>query len=240
MSIRVPAGPVTQAVRAQYVSLATQGVAVTVWAVGSGQPATPSVVAGLTSGAGSCSAITAGAFTCTLAIPSPIGSDNFLVTTYDQAPAAGIPQGNVLSTNTLQATIVQNAANLLQLALDGQPATVTVTPLSAAVPLGYLANVSLTVMAKDADGNIIIGPGSYTAPIVLTIGNDPNQTLSLGTSSFASPATTSVTLSYDGGTIPGVATITASTTGAPSAVLLLQAIQGVAVPIGVPTANPIL
>jgi hypothetical protein len=169
-----------------------------------------------------------------------LGVENFLVTTYDQPPLNGQPQGNVLSANTIQATIVLNNANQLLLALNGVPASLVVTPAVSFLPLGAHANLAFSVTALDADGDTIIGPGTYAAPIELAIADDPNTTLALSATTLTSPASTNVTLLYNGGAIPGAATITATTAGATSALLSVQAIQGLGVPVTVPSATPIL
>ncbi len=241
VSIRVPAGTGTQAARRpQYVSAATAGVAVTEWPNGTQQPDTPTAVVALAAGTPPCTAVTAGAITCNLTLPAVLGVENFLVTTYDQPPLNGQPQGNVLSANTIQATIVLNNANQLLLALNGVPASLVVTPAVSFLPLGAHANLAFSVTALDADGDTIIGPGTYAAPIELAIADDPNTTLALSATTLTSPASTNVTLLYNGGAIPGAATITATTAGATSALLSVQAIQGLGVPVTVPAATPIL
>lgn len=156
-----------------------------------------------------------GSSTCTVSVPAPIGADTFVVTTYDQAPSGLVPQGNILSTNTLPFTVVYGQVNtLLGLTLNGVPQQIELTPPGFLLPPNITSTFTFNVNATDADGDYIVGPGNYTNPITLTLANDPNHTLALSTASISSPATTAVTVTYNGGTLPGTATIVGSASGA--------------------------
>lgn len=216
VSIHIPARvPQEQARKPAYVSPSTQGIAITVYPATATPPPLPTTVASLAPGSPACAGNADGSSTCTVTVQAPIGNDDFIVTTYDQPPAGVTPQGNVLSTDAISFTVVYGQTNtVVGLVLNGVPASIVLSPPNFLVPAGLTRTFTFNVDALDADGNYIIGPGNYTNPIALTIAGDPNGTLSLSTNTIDGPATTTVTGTYNGGTLPGTATITATATGA--------------------------
>ena len=222
VTIRVPAAPAAQSARPKYISPSTLGVAITVYGALGTPPPGPTMLADLSSGSPLCTNNPDTSRTCALAVLAPIGNDNFTVTTYDQTPLGSTPRGNILSTVTLQFVIVAGQTNTIPLTLSGVPATIVLSPIGFVVPPNQANTFTFNVNVKDADGNVIIGPGNYTQPIVLAVTGDPNHTLSLSTYSLSSPATSSVTATYNGGSLPGTATITGSAAGATSGTTTLQ------------------
>ena len=227
VSINIAAGAGAQGVRPKYVSPSTLGVAITIYGALATPPPGPTTVANLSTGSSLCTSNPDGSRTCTVSVLAPIGNDNFIVTTYDQPPLGTAPQGNILSTTTLQFVIVAGQTNTVPLTLNGVPATIVLSPPGFLVPPNQTNTFAFNVNAKDAAGNYIIGPGNYTQPIALAITNDPSHTISLSTTSIASPATTSVTGTYNGGSLPGIATITGSATGASSGTTTVQSSSAV-------------
>ena len=126
-------------------------------------------------------------------------------------------------------TVVLGAANTVSATLNGVVASATISLQNPAPNAGVPATVGITVAARDADGNIITGPGDYSVPIRLAINDSTNSgTLSLSrttvtdstpVSCSASPPVYSACLTYSGGTLnsglPGgpTATVIASGTG---------------------------
>jgi streptogramin lyase len=97
---------------------------------------------------------------CTISVNASVGTDSFLVKTYDQPNAAG----NVLSSGTVQGTVVSGHANSFPLTLDGAVASIALIPADAYPKVA--GSTTITAQAKDAGGNTIIG--TYDAPIALT------------------------------------------------------------------------
>jgi len=147
----------------------------------------------------------------TLTIVAPVGNDTFAFQTYDETNG----QGNVLGRASVTENIVDGAANVVSAVINGIPASLTIG-LEVVRPLaGTSMFIPVFVSALDADGNVIVGPGYYAAPINLAI-NDPTNTgtLSLSATSLQGPASTA-TVYYNGGTLVS-ASVVASMTGVPS------------------------
>lgn len=240
VTIRVPAASAPQSVRPKYVSPSTLGVAITIYGALATPPPAPTTVANLSSGSPLCTNSPDGSRTCAVTVLAPIGNDNFIVTTYDQPPSGSTPQGSILSTVTLQFVIVAGQTNTVPLTLNGVPATIVLSPSGFLAPPNQTNTFTFTVNAKDADGNYIISPGNYTQPVTLAITGDPNHTLSLSAYSITSPATTRVTATYNGGSLPGTATITGSATGAAGGTTTFQSNAAVAtVTVTIPGFNSV-
>ena len=151
--------------------------------------------------------------TSTLVIDAPLGSDTFTFQTYDEQNG----QGNVLSRASVTKTILNDVANTVSATLNGVIASISVSLSNPSPNAGAPATVNVNVAGLDADGNTIVGPGDYSTPIHLAI-NDPSNsgTLSLSTNTVATPGTT-VTLTYNGGTLSAAAII-ASASGVANAI----------------------
>ena len=161
----------------------------------------------------------------TIVIDAPVGTDTFVFQTYDEQNG----QGNVLSRASVTQTIVLGAQNTVSAVLNGVVASVSISLSNPAPNAGVPATVGVTVSARDADGNVISGPGDYSVPIRLAINDSTNSgTLSLSrntvtdstpVSCAASPPVYAACLTYNGGTLnsglPGgpTASVGASGTG---------------------------
>ena len=151
----------------------------------------------------------------TLVLNASVGYDTFTFTTWDAANG----QGNELSQVTVSQTIVSGAANSVSAVLNGIVRAFALNLSNAAPNAGVPAAVTVSIAAQDADGNVIVGPGQYTQPFVISV-NDPTNsgTLSLSSTVINGPGNT-VTLNYNGGTLnsglPGgpVAQVLASSNG---------------------------
>jgi hypothetical protein len=197
-------------VRPQYVSPATQGMTVAI-----AGPAAINTVVSLTPGSNGCSNGLAGT-TCqfTVALPPCVSTDCYLATivTYDAVScvfsSCAIPPGahELSAAENVPFTIVAGENNVTNLTLDGIPATIDVTPLQPGYISGDAQHLQLwgaapqrlAVVALDADGNVIVGPGSP------------------GVSAASSSATLNVTPPVKAS--PNTIVLTAATTGSPPTV----------------------
>jgi PQQ-like domain len=180
--------PVKSAIsRPQYVSPSTQSVSIS---VNGGTP----VVANLSPTSSGCASVSGGT-QCTVPMTAPLGSDTFAVSTFDGTNATG----NELSTASVTQTIVAGQANTVNVTLDGVVAGIALALQSTPPPEGSAATVGISVMAKDADGNTIVGPGSYENAISLADA-DTSGTTKLSTTTVSAPSA-AVTLSYSGGAL---------------------------------------
>ena len=137
---------------------------------------------------------------------NPGRNQTFTVTAYDATGG----KGSVLSTGSVTQSIATGQQNFLLITLSGVVASVTIGLQNANPPAGTAAALSVIVMAKDADGNTIVGPGNYNASISLT-DSDAGGIASLSTTKVDGPGTT-VTLSYSGKSLTS-ATIGATVSG---------------------------
>jgi hypothetical protein len=196
----------------KFISASTQSMTVSLVANGK---TTLLTTANLTPSSPGCSVGSGGATQCTVSFLTSAGSDTFQMNMYDQANG----KGNLLSTGqTPVENIVAGQANTVDVTLDGVPASLSVVLGQGTLPVGTASSTSLTVVAEDADNNVIVGPGGFSSAIALAITGDTYSTLSVsygqGQTSITSPGQT-VTLNYNGATNVG-SIITASTTGASS------------------------
>lgn len=146
------------------------------------------------------------------------------IATYDQAPVGGaIPSGaKVLSAATnLPLKIVAGKANSAHLVLAGVPASFSIVLPSATIGTAFSSPQAITVVAKDADGNVIVG--SYDAAVTLSDGDNSGHT-SVTTSGPDHPPTSELlsssdtaALAYDGSNANVTATIRAVAGGATAA-----------------------
>lgn len=151
----------------------------------------------------------------TLAAPGK--NETIAVDTYD----GGSASGNVLSEAAVLKTIAANKANSISLTLNGVPATISLHLSNVNPTQGAASTLTLTVTAKDADGNVIIGPGSFAHAISLH--DSAASVATLSASSVTSPAAAVVTVHYTGAV--GNATFTASATGVTNATATLVSVK---------------
>lgn len=162
--------------------------------------------------------------TCTITLRLLVGSYTAAISTYDEAPVSGtIPGGaNLLSrASNLPLTIQLGVANSANFTLDGVVASLAVS----GVPSGTLGTAfgspqALTVVAKDAHGNIITG--TYDNPVTLS-DSDVSGHSTVATSGGDSPPTgqllsssDAATFDYDGTPAFASAIVTAAASGATS------------------------
>ncbi|HEX3464405.1 MAG TPA: hypothetical protein VHS78_10200 [Candidatus Elarobacter sp.] len=140
--------------------------------------------------------------TCTFDVQVPTGNDTLVVQALN---AAGKP----LATATVQQAI--SGTTVVPVTLLGVPANAIVTLASNTAPAGTLTAIPITLTAKDADGNTIIG--TYATPVTLT--NDDKSGHTTISPNPVVSSSTAVALNYDGGA--SNARISASFTGAASA-----------------------
>lgn len=200
--IVVPARTSARARSPLYVSASTRSASIAV-APSGGNAGTPVVV--------DCTTVCAGQ------VAAPVGSDTFAVDLYDQPGGAG----KLLSTGSLTQTIVADQANVVNVTFNGVVAAVSVTLVPSSVPAGAAATIAVNLMVKDADGNTIVGPGSYVnaqgQPVTVTLSDsDTSGATKLSATTFTAPPAAAITLSYNGASIASPR-ITAAFTGGTSA-----------------------
>jgi hypothetical protein len=203
-AITVPNATANSASRAvKYVSPSTQSVAISL----KGQTV-PLATVNLSATSPGCAATPSGT-ACTVSASAPAGSDMFVITAFSGPNGTG----QQLSTANVPATITASATTRVPLTLNGTVATVAVILGSSSVQVGSPASVAVTVVAYDAQNNVIVGPGNFSTPVTLA-DTDPSGATSLSTTTVAAPGT-SVSLNYTGNSMT-TATITpsiGSTTG---------------------------
>ncbi|HTU80885.1 MAG TPA: hypothetical protein VMF61_02085 [Candidatus Acidoferrales bacterium] len=131
-----------------------------------------------------------------LTVNAPVGIDTFLIQSYDEQNGLG----NVVSLAYVTQNIIAGQSNQVNATLNAVVASFTIT-LTAGANAGAPASVPINVTAFDPDGNVIVGPGDYNSPIVLSI-DDPAKTgtLTLSTTDIYGPGVTS-SLTYTGETL---------------------------------------
>jgi hypothetical protein len=138
---------------------------------------------------------------CSIPVVAPIGTVTFSVTLYAQTGETGSVLSTFLPSTQHEFTIVQNATNVLGISLNGVPAALSVSTVPATLTAGTASTATLTVVARDASNNIIVGADPYATPITL-IDGDPTAHTTLSAAAITSPLNT-VTLTYAGGALTG-------------------------------------
>jgi streptogramin lyase len=144
----------------------------------------------------------------TITFSAPTGLDTFLITTFDEQNALG----NVLSKAYVTQTVSSSSANVVAATLNGVIASLAlaVSPLQPVA--GTASTMTVSATGYDADGNVIVGPGTYASPIALSIVDPANSgSLSLSSNVLQQPGATS-TLAYNG-KILASASVSASLSG---------------------------
>ncbi len=183
----------------RYVSASTQSASITVAASG-GSASSPVVV--------NCTN------TCSGQIAAPLGSDTFTAKLFDQTNAAG----NLLSTGTLTQTIAIDQANAVSMTFNGVVHALAVALNPSAVTPGTPATVLVNFAALDADGDAIVGPGSYVDSngnaLTVTLSSSDASDARLSASTFTAPPSTPPTLSYDGASTGNITVAASASSGA--------------------------
>lgn len=207
VKISIPARSTSAGTRSpQYISASTQSMTFSI-VDPTTHAATQLASFDLTPTSPGCSAVPAGGTQCVETLGAPEGTDTFQVVAYDQTGG----KGNTLSTATVQASLSAGAANSIPLVMDGVAATAQVIVGNANFPVGTTGSTLVTMQAKDAQGNTIVGPGAFSQPFALAVTGDTWSTLKLSQASITKPGEFA-TLSYNGNSLGG-AQITATTSG---------------------------
>jgi hypothetical protein len=190
--------------RTKYVSVATNGIAVYVYAYG-GQPgSSPTAVADVSATSPYCTIDSDGSGDriCGIPISAPVGADDFLIDGYDQPPANGQVQGNELETGTaVDVTITPSGPNQINVTFDGIISSLNIVPIwQTSQNDGTAHQYSFSVNAYDADNYVIIDTVPFANALTVVIQNDPNKTLSL-TAPGSGQNPSYYTLNYNGGTV---------------------------------------
>uniref|UniRef100_E6Q3D5 Uncharacterized protein n=1 Tax=mine drainage metagenome TaxID=410659 RepID=E6Q3D5_9ZZZZ len=205
--ILIPAASTASAARSpRYISASTQSASIAVGPSG-GSPGTPVVI--------NCTSV------CSGTVSAPVGSDTFTVNLYDAANGGG----HLLSTGTLTQSIVIDQANNVNLTFNGVVASLHIALASPTIVPGSAGSVGVNVSALDADGNTIVGPGTYVnaagSPVSITLSDsDTSGNSTLSQTSVTQP-TSGITLGYTAA-FSANPTITASASGVSSASVVLH------------------
>jgi len=143
---------------------------------------------------------------CSVSIAAAAGNDAFLVSAYSGTNGSG----SLLSRATVQALIASSGNSVVPVVLNGDVASMTIGLANVNPMLHHATTDAVTVIAKDAAGSTIVGPGGYLYPIVLA-DSDTSGHSSLTKTTLNGPGDTTALL-YDGGY--GSGTLTASALGA--------------------------
>lgn len=112
--------------------------------------------------------------------------------------------GNLLSTGTRPQVIVPGTSNTVQVIFNGVPASAFLSIGPTQLVSGSASSAQLIAIVKDADGNIIVGPGNYQTPIAVSSSDTSGATL-LSSSTITAPGQ-AITVTYNG--VPVTETVT--------------------------------
>ena len=183
----IPNPPATSSAKRapRYISASTQSIGVTATPAGGGSAASATVNVG----SSNCTTGTSGQ-TCTLVVAAPVGSDVFVVKMYD-APNG---TGNVLSTGTMTQTVQAHVANIFPLILGGTIASLAFSIDKPNLPVVDGGSATVTVIAKDAGGNQIVG--GFSTPITVSL--PAGLSLTSGSTTISDSSGSQLGVHYDG------------------------------------------
>jgi virginiamycin B lyase len=185
--------------RPQYVSASTQSVTVR---IDSGA----AIAFNIGPASSGCTASTAG-YNCDFTIAVDAGSHSVTIAAYDQENGAG----SILSENTVAETILPGQTNALTISLNGVVASISLQVETSVVQIGIAATVPLSVNAYDADGRLIIGPGSYD-PALTLYDSDTSGATRLSHSTISGPSTQE-SVTYSGAEVAGDSAVISASAG---------------------------
>ncbi len=140
---------------------------------------------------------------CSFSISAPVGNDDFIITTYDQAPSGGtIPAGsNQLGWGIDTAAITAGAAANVSATLSSVLASVSLDLTPNTIHQIIPTTGTVGVYALDADNDVIVSSGFVDPngnPVTLSfnVDNNLNGTLYFPNSSISAPSPTGVQYVY--------------------------------------------
>jgi len=195
-----------------YVSASTKSITVSEQPSGGGSAATST---------SNCSASL-----CEGTLQAPLGMGTFTISLFDGLNGGG----NLLSKGSKVQTIVPNVTNVVSVSFAPNVAALVVNVEPTALEMSHSGVTYVQVIATDAAGNTIIGPGSFPNPITIA-SSDTSGAITLKTNTITDIGQT-VEVVYNGATIANptisatVAGVTSSTTGTLALVANLSSING--------------
>jgi hypothetical protein len=152
---------------------------------------------------------------CSIPLNAPVGIVTFGVSLYSQTGEGGSVLATFAPSAQNEFAIVLNTDNVIGISLDGIPAALSMSVLPAVLTAGTAGTATITIVARDASNNVIVGSDPYAGAIAL-VDNDPTGNTTLSSASVVSPVST-VTLNYAGGPLTGSAfTLAAQYPGTPA------------------------
>ncbi|HZZ64430.1 MAG TPA: hypothetical protein VFE17_02950, partial [Candidatus Baltobacteraceae bacterium] len=143
-----------------------------------------------------------GATVCTFLLHVPMGRLVLRITGFDQTAGSG----RTMCTGNLMVGTIPMSPGTIRVILGGVVNGISID-IPDAGPAGTAENVPVVVMAKDAEGNVILGPERYSTPITVTDDDKTGSTaLSLNNAAPTSvvhvaSASDAVDLIYNGGDV---------------------------------------
>jgi hypothetical protein len=220
LNMHIPGGAGTASSikrKPQFVASSTQGVLVVVYATSDTAHANPlgTSATNVAPGSAACGGAS-GPRTCSVSIPAPPGTDDFVFTTYDQPPNSGTTfpsNANLLAAGTVTGKTISSAsANVVNVTLGGAVSQTQANPYNYNVLAGIGPETyALEITALDADGNTIIGPyldaNGNPDPVTVSVvesGGSGFTKVSVGgatptSSTVVNGSSDIVTVSYSGG-----------------------------------------
>lgn len=198
--------------RVAYISPATAQISLTIVSVNGVASAGSPMTFPISPGAPNCTG-TNGAVNCNLSATIPIGSDVLSASTLDV-------NGHTLGTSTITANVVQNATNVIALAVGGEIANLQIYLSQNHFTPGTPGTANVIVVPLDQSGAEIVNPGNYDPAITVTSSSSASGHLSLitdgtntGQTSTLNSPNDQVVVSYDGGGTSGSSNIKADAGG---------------------------
>jgi streptogramin lyase len=195
-----------------FIAAGTQSVSIQVYTVNGAtpSPAYSPTVEQISATAPGCTTVSGGV-SCTFTVPVPASQSVVLeILSFTSTDGSGTPIGQGL-TPSINTTIA-NAP--IGVSLGGVIASIEASPGALSpVANGTPQALTITVTAKDADGNIILQPGNYPTPIVLSVASDPNHAIAFSPNPILSPGpsgATTVTVNYNSAVTIGVTSLLAT------------------------------
>lgn len=214
IKIFVPSAKSAGVKHAQYIVPGTQSVRIHVYTVAgvTPSPALPDTIAQIGPTAPGCSQLDTGV-SCTIVVSVPINPSVVLeISSYASTDGTGTALADgFVSIDTTQPNITPPPV-----ALGGVIGSLIANPTATSPPVATtgIQTFTFTITAKDANGNIILPPGTFSPSVFFSASNDPNKAISFSPNPLVNPdksGVNTITMSFDPSKgFAGSATITAT------------------------------
>lgn len=196
------------------------GLSVDVYAHGDRTTILASATADISASSPQCTPSAGGGRSCTISLTVPVGNDDFVFASYDATPVAGSFAGaHQLGYGLDTVAIVYGTPAAISVTLSSVLASLVLSVTPSTLHQIIPSTATLSVVALDADGDVIISSGFVDAsgnPITLSFASSPSGIVTLSPATLSAPAPSGVQVAGESGLLTTAGTFPVTITASPS------------------------